>query len=53
MGWVFERVPTNPYQQVWIPKFLAIKGPDVLLFDTPPVSHQGPCGIGGVVIGWG
>ncbi|XP_072029199.1 gamma-2-syntrophin-like isoform X2 [Amphiura filiformis] len=40
MGWVAERVPTNPYQQAWIPKFLAIKGSDVMLFDAPPLNTR-------------
>jgi len=39
MGWVNEGVLNNnqPWQN-YKPRFLALKGTDVMLFDSPPVS---------------
>lgn len=39
MGWVNEAVSnSNQPWQSYRPRFLALKGPDLLLFETPPVS---------------
>lgn len=42
MGWVNEGVLNNnqPWQN-YKPRFFALKGTDLMLFDTPPVSIQG------------
>lgn len=41
MGWVNEAVSnSNQPWQSYRPRFLALKGPDLLLFETPPVSDQ-------------
>lgn len=38
MGWVNEAVSnSNQPWQSYRPRFLALKGPDLLLFETPPV----------------
>ena len=39
MGWVCEGVLNHnlPWQN-WKPKFIALKGTDIYMFDTPPVS---------------
>lgn len=38
MGWVNEAVNnSNQPWQSYRPRFLALKGPDLLLFETPPV----------------
>ncbi|KAG8225250.1 hypothetical protein J437_LFUL008787 [Ladona fulva] len=43
MGWVNEASPTKdnrrPWQS-WQPRFLALKGPDVLILDAPPLTEQ-------------
>lgn len=40
MGWVNEGIlNTNQPWQSYRPRFLALKGTDVLLFDSPPVSE--------------
>lgn len=41
MGWVHEGVVSaaQPWQ-TYRPKFLLLKGTDVMLFDQPPVSHD-------------
>lgn len=40
MGWVHEGVVCGgqPYQ-LYRPKFLVLKGTDVMLFDEPPVGY--------------
>lgn len=39
MGWVNEAVSnSNQPWQSYRPRFLSLKGPDLLLFETPPVS---------------
>lgn len=39
MGWVNEGVLNNNHPwQSYKPRFLALKGTDLMLFDTPPVS---------------
>lgn len=39
MGWVNEAVSnSNQPWQSYRPRFLALKGPDLLLFETPPVN---------------
>lgn len=39
MGWVCEGILNHnlPWQN-WKPKFIALKGTDIYMFDTPPVS---------------
>ena len=40
MGWINEAVNnSNQLWQSYRPRFLALKGPDLLLFETPPVSY--------------
>lgn len=39
MGWVNESISnSNQPWQSYRPRFLALKGPDLMLFETPPVS---------------
>jgi len=41
MGWVNEAVNnSNQPWQSYRPRFLALKGPDLLLFETPPVRKS-------------
>jgi len=41
MGWVNEAVNnSNQPWQSYRPRFLALKGPDLLLFETPPVCKS-------------
>ncbi|XP_046382885.1 gamma-2-syntrophin isoform X1 [Ischnura elegans] len=52
MGWVNEASPTKdnrrPWQS-WQPRFLALKGPDVLILDAPPLTEADwSCCTGGV-----
>jgi len=43
MGWCQERGnPGKGQTQPWIPRFVALKGPDIYLFEIPPVSLA-PC----------
>ena len=44
MGWAQERASPGRHSQAWKPKFVALKGPDVFLFEFPPVSMLSyPC----------
>lgn len=39
MGWVNEGIPSASLPwQTYKPRFLTLKGMDILLFDSPPVS---------------
>ena len=38
MCWACERVSNAKYWASWKPIFLALKGAEVLMFDTPPVG---------------
>ena len=38
MGWGQERASPGRNWQAWKPKFIALKGTDIYLFDIPPVS---------------
>ncbi|XP_038051543.1 gamma-2-syntrophin-like isoform X1 [Patiria miniata] len=40
MGWVGERLPTVMQMHTWKPKFLTIRGADIMLFNTPPVNTR-------------
>ncbi|XP_022083318.1 gamma-2-syntrophin-like isoform X2 [Acanthaster planci] len=40
MGWIGERLPTVMQMHTWKPKFLTIRGSDILLFNTPPVNTR-------------
>jgi len=40
MSWTQERVSPARHWQAWKPKFLALKGTDICLFDMPPVSRS-------------
>ncbi|XP_071497041.1 gamma-2-syntrophin-like [Diadema antillarum] len=39
-GWVEERLASNSHHNVWKPKFLAIRGADIIIFDSPPVNTR-------------
>lgn len=36
--WCFEKIQVNRQWQAWRPKFLALKGSEIYLFDTPPAD---------------
>ena len=38
MGWGQERASPGRLWQAWKPKFIALKGTEMYLFDIPPVS---------------
>lgn len=38
MGWVNEMCNNNISWQTYKPRFLVLKGTEVMLFDSPPVS---------------
>lgn len=41
MGWVSESVINNNISwQTYKPRFLVLKGTEVMLFDSPPVKHN-------------
>ncbi|XP_077990100.1 gamma-2-syntrophin-like [Glandiceps talaboti] len=40
MGWVSERVQASRSWQHWKSKFLAIRGPEIMIFDSPPVNTR-------------
>ncbi|XP_063952910.1 gamma-2-syntrophin-like isoform X1 [Lytechinus pictus] len=39
-GWVEERLASNSHHNIWKPKFLAIRGADALIFESPPVNPR-------------
>lgn len=40
MNWMHERVSPSLHRPAWKPKFVALKGPDVYLFDYPPMQTR-------------
>ncbi|XP_070533553.1 gamma-2-syntrophin-like isoform X2 [Ptychodera flava] len=40
MGWLSERLPASRSWQHWKPKFLAIRGSEIMIFDSPPVNTR-------------
>lgn len=38
MGWVWERLRSTNHWNVWKRKFLTLKGPELQIFEMPPVS---------------
>ncbi|OPL20630.1 hypothetical protein AM593_09403, partial [Mytilus galloprovincialis] len=44
MNWMHERVSPSLHRLARKPKFVALKGPDIYLFDYPPIElHQKEC----------
>ncbi|XP_076083725.1 gamma-1-syntrophin-like [Mytilus galloprovincialis] len=40
MNWMHERVSPSLHRPAWKPKFVALKGPDIYLFDYPPMQTR-------------
>ena len=50
MGWVGEKLIHNNQTMLdWKPRFLALRGSNIYIFDRPPVS--GPMGTPGLQVG--
>lgn len=42
MGWVSQGTPAPQPWYKWQPRFLALKGAELFLFDSPPVRNKIP-----------
>ncbi|KAK3087268.1 hypothetical protein FSP39_003859 [Pinctada imbricata] len=40
MSWTHEKLSPSQHTQAWKPKFLALKGSEVFLFDVPPMQSR-------------
>ncbi|XP_077864465.1 LOW QUALITY PROTEIN: gamma-2-syntrophin-like [Saccoglossus kowalevskii] len=40
MGWISERLPASRSWQHWKSKFMAIRGSEIMLFESPPVNTR-------------